>query len=272
MTQPPASICSFPHNLPRPLHDRGLALAATIQIGRTGDTARIFAAAGYDTLVIDGEHNLFPADAVTGLCLIALEGGMLPIMRLPDEAPGPIRQALSAGAMGVMVARVETPETASAIVRATRFPPEGSRPVPPVFPQFGRQPFGQAAAIEALAVRTVVIVLIETSAGLDRVQEIAAVPGVDVVFLGLSDLSTDLGIAGQKDDTRLWAAATRVCAACKAAGVRAGIGGLVTPEQFTRAIAEQFSYVSAAHDATLLATAAAERAHKLRRLLICNQN
>lgn len=250
--------------LPVPLAARGLVLAATIQIGRTADTARIFGAAGFDALVLDAEHNLLPADAVSELCLTALDCGMIPVLRLPDEAPGPIRRALSAGALGVMVARVETPETAASIVRATRYPPTGTRPVPPVFQQFRRQPVGQAEAMQALTERTVVIVLIETAAGLDRVEEIAAVPGVDVVFLGLSDLSSDLGLAGQKDHPHLWAAADRVRAACQASGTRAGIGGLVTPAQFARAVSDGFGYISAAQDATLLAAAAADRARSLR--------
>lgn len=253
-----------PPVLPRPLRDRELALAATVQIARTADTAQIFAAAGFDALVLDAEHNLLPADSVSALCQAALQEGMLPIVRLPDEAPGPIRQALSNGALGVMVARVETPETARAVVRATRFPPDGTRPVPPVFPHFGRRPVPQAEAIAALSDRCVVIVLVETVAGLDAVGAIAGVPGVDVVFLGMSDLSADLEIAGQKDDPRLWRAAERLQSACRNVGVRAGIGGLVAPEQYARAIGMGFSYISAAHDATLLASAAAARAQALR--------
>jgi len=255
-----------PPVLPTPMRDRGLVLAATVQIGRTADTAHIFAAAGFDALVLDAEHNLLPPDSVSALCQAALQGGMLPIVRLPDEAPGPIRQALSNGALGVMVARVETPETARAVVRATRFPPIGTRPVPPVFPHFGRRAIPQADAIAALSDRCVVIALVETAAGLDAVEAIAGVPGVDVVFLGMSDLSADLGIAGQKDDPRLWLAAERLHAACRSAGVRAGIGGLVAPEQYARAIGMGFSYVSAVHDATLLASAAAARSQALRGL------
>ncbi len=250
--------------LPVPMNQRDLVLAATIQIGRTGDTARIFASAGFDALVLDDEHNMLPPESVSDLCLTAIECGMIPIVRLPDATPGPIRRALSAGALGIMVARVETPEAAAAIVRETRFPPRGTRPVPPVFPQFRRRPIGQSDAMKALAAHTVVIALVETALGLDRVDAIAAVPGIDVVFLGLSDLSSDLGLAGQKDDPRLWEAADRVRAACKASGVRGGIGGLVTPSQFARAVGDGFGYISAAHDATLLASAATERARTLR--------
>ncbi|WP_431285199.1 HpcH/HpaI aldolase family protein [Humitalea sp. 24SJ18S-53] len=246
------------------LADGKVALIATLQLARNGDTARIFAASGYDALVLDREHNLIPEDAVADILITALSAGIAPLVRLPDAAPGPIGQALSAGALGVVIPRVEDAETAATIVRAATFPPAGRRPVPPNFPHFLRNPIGQADAVAQLASESMVVVIIETLAGVAAADAIAAIPGVDVLFLGASDLMTDIGRPGAKDDPALWDAAATVEAACRRHGKTAGMGGLTEEAQLARAIGLGMRYISAAHDASLLQTAATARAGRLR--------
>lgn len=248
--------------LPTPPRDRRQTLVATMQLLRTADAARLFAQAGFDALVVDAEHAGFSPAEVSDLCLAAIDAGIFPLVRLPDAAPGPIRQALSFGALGVVVPRVETAAEARAIVDNTRFPPHGARPVPPVFPQAGRARVTQADAVAALTAATTVVVIIETAAGVAAAAEIAAVPGVDVLFLGFSDLSFGLGTT--KEDPQLWQAAERVRDAALSAGKVAGIGGITDPLHFDRALEMGFGYLSAANDATLLAEAAAGRAAWLR--------
>lgn len=243
-----------------------VALVATVGTGRSGDVARIFAAADYDALVLDREHNLIPEDACAEMLLAALEAGITPLVRLPDAAPGPIGQALSAGALGVVIPRVEDAATAAAIVRAATFPPGGRRPVPPVFPHFRRAPVTQGEAVAQLAAATVTVAIIETRAGVAAAVEIAAVPGLDVLFLGASDLMTDLGRPGAKEDPALWDAAAAVVRACRAHGKTPGMGGIPDEAGMARAVAAGMRYLSAAHDATLLQAAATERAARLRHL------
>lgn len=243
-----------------------VALVATVGTGRSGDVARIFAASGYDALVLDREHNLIPDDACAEMLLAALEAGITPLVRLPDAAPGPIGQALSAGALGIVVPRVEDARTAEAIVRAATFPPGGRRPVPPVLPHFRRGPIAQGDAVARLAAETVTVAIIETRAAVAAVEEIAAVPGLHVLFLGASDLMADLGRPGAKDDPALWDAAAAVVRACRAHEKTPGMGGLPDEAGMARAVAAGMRYLSAAHDATLLQSAATERASRLRAL------
>jgi 2-keto-3-deoxy-L-rhamnonate aldolase RhmA len=242
------------------------ALVATLQLARNGDVARVFARAGYDALVLDAEHNLIGADAMSEILLSAHDAGIAPLVRLSDAAPGPIGQVLSAGALGVVVPRVETVETAEAIARAAAFAPHGRRPLPPVFPHFRRKPMAQAEAVTALAAATLVVAIIETQRAVENAAAIAAVPGVDVLFLGASDLTADLGCPGTKDEPRLWQAAEAVAVACRAAGKVAGMGGIVEEAHFARAFALGMRWISAAHDATLLQAAATDRARRLRQL------
>jgi len=236
----------------------------TTQLARDGDVARILGQAGYDVMVIDREHNQVPEDAVNALVMAALETGITPLIRLPDATPGPIGQALSAGALGVVIPRVDSAAIARTVVEAATFPPTGRRPVPPVFPHFRRRPVTQGEATAMLAAETVVVGIIETRRGLDAVDEIAAVPGLDVLFLGASDLMADLGRAGMKDDPVLWEAAEKVIAACRRHGKTPGMGGLPEDAQLQRAVGLGMRYISAGHDAALLHSAATARVAALR--------
>ncbi len=240
------------------------ALVVTTQLARDGDVARILAVAGYDVMVIDREHNQIPDDAVNALVMAALEAGITPLIRLPDAGHGPIGQALSAGALGVVIPRVESVEIAQAIVHAATFPPAGRRPVPPVFPHFRRKPVTQGEATATLTAETSIVGIIETKRALDAVEDIAAVPGLDVLFLGASDLMADLGRPGLKDDPLLWEAAEKVVAACRRHGKTPGMGGLPDDKQLERAKAMGMRYLSAGHDAALLQSAASARVRLLR--------
>lgn len=246
------------------LAEGGVALVVTTQLARDGDVARILGVAGYDVMVIDREHNQIPEDAVNALVMAALECGITPLIRLPDSAHGPIGQALSAGALGVVIPRVESVEIARAIVHAATFPPAGRRPVPPVFPHFRRRPISQGDATAALTAETSVVGIIETRRAMEAIDEIAAVPGLDVLFLGASDLMADLGRPGRKDDPALWESAAAVVAACRRHGKTPGIGGLPDDSQLQRAQAMGMRYLSAGHDAALLQSAASTRVRLLR--------
>ena len=106
--------------------------------------------------------------------------------------------------------------------------------------------------------------IIETMKALEAVDEIAAVPGLEVLFLGASDLIADMGRPGAKDDPALWEAAEKVIAACRRHGKTPGMGGLPEDKQLQRAMEMGMRYVSAGHDAALLYSAASARVRGLR--------
>jgi 2-dehydro-3-deoxyglucarate aldolase/4-hydroxy-2-oxoheptanedioate aldolase len=145
----------------------------------------------------------------------------VPVVRLHAAARHLISVALDAGAAGVMVAMVDDAGDAEAVVRAARFPPAGRRGFGLVYPD--QLADGVGHAIEAAEAETVVILQIETLAGLEHVEQIAATPGVDVLWLGQYDLTVSLGVPGVLDDPRLREAEERVAAACADAGITAGV-------------------------------------------------
>ena len=242
------------------------ALVATVRDARSGDIARMLKACDYDVLVIDIEHNAISGDAVHEIAMSALDAGIAPLVRVPDHAPGAISRALSHGALGIVAPHVSTAEQARAIVHAARFAPDGERAVPPIFPHFGYRPIGQAEAIAQLSAATMLVALIETRDGLDNADAIAAVPGVDVLFLGTSDLAQAMGIAGQKDHPAIAEATARIVGACRHHGKIPGIGGITRIGQFERARAAGMLYLSAGSDTSFLLDGATAQARALRGL------
>jgi 2-keto-3-deoxy-L-rhamnonate aldolase RhmA len=178
--------------------------------------AGIIGRCGLDFVVIDAEHAPFgPAeiDQLMASCRIPA------LVRTPDHNVRFIGACLDLGAQGVLVPHVRDRAAADSAARAARFI-GGDRGFSPSVRAFG---FGLEPADPALAdERTLVWCQIEDADALDRLDEIAAAPGVDCLFVGPADLAQSLGV-GRRDDPLMTRALNAVAAACKAAGKAAGI-------------------------------------------------
>jgi len=178
--------------------------------------AELAAQAGADALVLDLQHGLWDRAGLEAA--VGLAAPRCPVLvRVAENSARAIGEALDAGAEGVLVPLVETPEEAAAAVAAARYPPEGRRSgggVRPLAAGFG--PY-----VAHARARTLVGVMIETRAGVADAAGIAAVPGLDLVFLGTGDLM--LSHADEPDPAGATeAACARVLAACRAAGLPCG--------------------------------------------------
>jgi 2-keto-3-deoxy-L-rhamnonate aldolase RhmA len=192
----------------------------------TEGLARLTASAGAEFLVWDQEHSGYTSERLRSAMLAARATPQLvPIVRVPASAPvHHTSVALDLGALGVMVPMVQTPDEARAIVRATRFPPSGARGFGVLFDdEHGGDVVGYMAQANE---EILVIAQVETTTALDGVDEIAAVDGVDVLWVGHFDLSASLGIPAQFEHPTFVDALRRVVAACqehdKAAAMVAG--------------------------------------------------
>jgi 2-keto-3-deoxy-L-rhamnonate aldolase RhmA len=149
--------------------------------------------------------------------------GMVPLVRVPGTEYDFIARALDSGALGVMVPLVDSAEQAKFIVSCTRYPPAGGRRGAAF--GFAHDDYEGGDVVQKMAMihaRTLVIAMIETRSGLENVEAIAAVPGVDVLWLGHFDLSNFLGIPGQFDSAVFQDAIRRIVAAAKKHGKAAG--------------------------------------------------
>ncbi len=211
----------------------------------------IAAEAGFDWLLVDLEHGA-GSEATLVAQLQAIENGPTPVVRVESGARLRIGRALDAGAKGIMVPRVGTPAEAEEVARYLRHPPQGVRGVALGTRAAG---FGRVALpdVSALNDEIVGIIQIETREAVECVDAIAAVDGVDVLFIGPADLSLALGIPGQLDHPDFRGAVDRVMAA----GARHGkaIGTLLPNAQAVeQALKRGMTFIGIASEATVLAT------------------
>ncbi len=160
----------------------------------------ILANAGCRFVVYDMEHTGLGFETLKWLFATCRGLPIEPMVRVPRGDYVWLARALDLGARGVMVPMVETADEARAIVRACRYPPQGRRGAAFGFAQCDYQGGDVGEKIRTLHERTLVIAQIETERGLDNVEEIAAVEGIDVLWVGHFDLSNFLGIPARFDD------------------------------------------------------------------------
>jgi 4-hydroxy-2-oxoheptanedioate aldolase len=216
-------------------------------------SAELVGGCGFDFLVIDGEHS--PNDIPTIMSqLQALNGSPShPVVRPPIGEAWLIKQTLDIGAQTILVPMVETAEQAQALVAAVRYPPDGVRGVAALTraAQFGRTPDYLKTANREVCL----LVQVETRRGLDNLDAIAAVEGVDGVFIGPSDLSAALGHLGDPMHPEVKAAIEDAMIRIARAGKAPGI--LMADEPFARRCLELGAlFVAVGSDAVLLSRGA----------------
>ena len=217
-------------------------------------TAEICAGAGFDWLLIDGEHapNDLPLILAQLQAVAAYE--VEPVVRAPIGDPVIIKQLLDIGARSLLVPMVHSGEQAEALVRATRYPPGGIRGVGSAIgraSRWNRDPTYLHTAQEDICL----LLQVESVAGLAAIEEIAAVSGVDGVFIGPSDLAAALGHLGDPGHEQIQAAIEDGIARLRVTGKAAG--SLIADEALARHYLELgASFVAVGTDVTLLARGA----------------
>jgi 2-keto-3-deoxy-L-rhamnonate aldolase RhmA len=250
----------------RKLKAGGIALGFGVHHLRTTATAMLAGAAEHDWLFIDTEHGAFSVNDVTQLCIAALPTGVTPIVRVCADALDEGTRALDNGAAGIVVPHVDTADRARHIANVFRYPPSGSRSWggPPAL--FGFKPPGHAEAQAAVNSEILLIVMIESAEGVANAGEIAAVDGIDGLFIGTSDLSAEMGISGQIGHPRIEEAYRNVGKACRKAGKFLGMGGVYDQEAAARYVALGARFVLTGSDHTYLLAGANLRSTFFRQL------
>ncbi|MEI6559148.1 MAG: aldolase/citrate lyase family protein [Rhodospirillaceae bacterium] len=181
--------------------------------------AEVVGLAGYDCVMIDHEHGPGSLLDAVGLMQAVAASGASPLMRVPWNDAVYIKRALDAGVEGLMVPSVSSAAEARAAVAACRYPPAGLRGS--AYGSVRASDYGLQGQHyrDTAADNLLVILQIETAAGVESVPEIARVPGVDVLFLGPYDLSGSIGRLGCFDDPEVVAAIDRAERAILASGL-----------------------------------------------------
>lgn len=213
----------------------------------------IAAGSGLDWLLVDMEHSALSLETVLAQLQTAAGYPVTPVVRVPWNDPVLIKQVLDIGAQNLIVPMVSSADEARAAVAATRYPPAGIRGVGSALARSARWNRVDDYLHDAAA-HVSVTVQIETAAGVEAAAEIAAVEGVDAVFVGPSDLSASMGLLGRQSHPDVVAAVHRVFAAAHAAGIPVGVNA------FDPAVAEEYldagaDFVAVGADVALLARA-----------------
>ncbi len=244
-----------------------LGISMIVKQVHSVDIAVAARSCGFDAINIDLEHSVIPEAAAAQICVTALYAGVTPLVRIPSHDGHYANRILDAGALGVVVPHVGSAEEARAIVKACKFAPMGERSVAGSWPQLGFQAWPASEARRVLNENTIVIVMLETPEAVERADEIAAVPGVDIVHIGATDLSDAMGIPGKFTDPGIERCFERVIAACRTHGKFAGAGGLASvPEVMQKMVRLGVRFVTAGSEWDFMLSAARQRAGVLRQL------
>ena len=211
--------------------------------------AEIFAGAGVDYVCVDQQHGVVGYDSMVPMFQAIRAEGSAPLTRVLSNDPFTIMKALDAGAWGVIVPLIGSAEDAARAASACRYPPRGMRSYGPV----------RAAGVvgsgdpEDLGGEVLCLVMVETREALENVEEIAATPGLDGIYVGPSDLALSLGLQPTLEVTEKEhaEAVRRIREACREHGIAAGIH--CPSGEWARRHAEVgFDMVTVATDANLL--------------------
>ncbi|NYT65664.1 HpcH/HpaI aldolase/citrate lyase family protein [Alcaligenaceae bacterium] len=182
-------------------------------------SAELVATTGFDWLVIDGEHGPNDLRAILGQVQAIAAWPGATVVRVPDHNPVMIKQLLDIGVRNLLVPMVESADQARAVVQATRYPPAGLRGLATGMVR-AAQWNGISNYVEAANDEICLIMQMESAAGLEALDDILAVDGVDAVFIGPTDLAASLGYPERsKTELVIQDALRRIAAAGKAAGV-----------------------------------------------------
>jgi 2-keto-3-deoxy-L-rhamnonate aldolase RhmA len=179
----------------------------------SADIAAQAADLGFDFLWIEMEHSAITLESARSIILATRGSKTMPFIRVPVNELWTAKRALDAGALGVIFPFTSTPELAAQAVAACRYPPLGKRGAGPGlailrWPAPGR--YSDFADQNAL-----VVIIIEQASAVERIDEILAVPGIDVVYIGPADLSYSLGLRGRQDDPKLQDAIAKIVSSAK---------------------------------------------------------
>jgi 4-hydroxy-2-oxoheptanedioate aldolase len=240
----------------------GGALARAVRAGEatlgtflgtaSATTAEVCAAAGFDWLLLDLEHGAGGEEQVREVVPAAGGYGVPTVVRVETDERIRIGRALDNGAAGIMLPRMDTARQVHQTLAHLRYPPHGDRGVATYNRacRFGLDP----DALDRADAETLCIIQIESAAAVAAVDEIAAIDGVDVLFIGPRDLSHDLGVPGDTAAPAFVGALNTVLAAAKRHGKSCGLLVIDGAAAATR-LQQGWTFVAIGSDSTLLAAA-----------------
>ena len=186
------------------------------------DIAKILQVCGFDFLIVDCEHGSFTTREVANIIAVARGIGMPALVRIPEMRREHALKFMEMGASGLLLPNTESAEQAKMLVDCTKYAPLGHRGVSLSRPHTDFAKVSGATYMPQANDETILMCQIESRKGVENVEEIIAVEGIDVAFIGPNDMTQDYGILGQFEHPEIVAAFERIVAAAEANGKWAG--------------------------------------------------
>ena len=243
-----------------------LSLGVGVRMTRSVEIAPAMAAAGFDWLFLDMEHGTMSLDACAQIATAALQAGIAPIARVPNGEYAIATRALDNGVMGIVMPHVDTAAEAREVVEKLKYPPVGHRSMGGTGPHYGLRNHSVGDAAKALNASNLTVVMLETPTAIANAEEIAAVPGVDVLLIGTNDLCAEMGIHGDFGNDRVADAYGKMIAACEKHNKFPGMAGIYNESIMPRYIEMGARFILSGQDANFLMAAAAARTGFLKKL------
>lgn len=214
----------------------GAPLAGYFALIPSAVVTQALAAAGADVVVIDQEHGPIGPENLHAMVAATAGTPCSPWVRVPRRDEAYVKTALDAGAEGIVFPMVDTAESAAECVALTRYPPAGRRGWGPLVAH-SRWGVDLLDYLDRRGGETVCTVLVETRRGIENIEEICQVDGVDCVTIAPYDLSTDLGVPGRLDAPQLVQAVDHAERVIQRAGIP--IGGVAMTQRQTRTLMDR---------------------------------
>jgi 2-dehydro-3-deoxyglucarate aldolase/4-hydroxy-2-oxoheptanedioate aldolase len=214
-------------NLKKRINQGERIIGTMINVIDTLDIASIFKACSFDYIIIDNEHGAMEYSKVAAMISLCNEMDLGVIIRIPETRREFIQKYLDMGADGIMIPNCDTADEARLLVKYAKYSPEGQRGVSLMR---GHNRYYQVKSpldfMKEQNDRTILIVQIESPSGVENIDEILSVEGVDVALVGPNDLSASLGIMGEVDNPVYIEAVEKVISSAKEHSKFGGIQGL----------------------------------------------
>ncbi len=212
------------NNLKERLRKGEHVIGTMIAVFDNPDIAKIIKVCGFDFFIVDCEHGNFDYSDVAAICAVARDAKIPAFVRIPEARREIILKYMEMGAQGLLLPNTETLEQARALVEFSKYYPLGNRGVSLLRAHCGYEK--PASATEYMAQsneETVLMVQIESPKGVENVEDLLRVEGIDAAFIGPNDLSQSMGIMGQMGNPLFIEAIDKVIAAAKKTGKFSGI-------------------------------------------------
>jgi 4-hydroxy-2-oxoheptanedioate aldolase len=255
-------------NVARERLERGeLSLGTGVRLTRSVEIGIAMKTAGFDWLFLDLEHGTMSIDAAAQIAVAALDAGIAPIVRVPNGEYSIATRLLDNGALGIVMPHVDSAAEAHEVVEKLKYPPIGHRSMGGIGPHYSLRTASTGEAAEALNAANLTVVMLETPKAIANADEIAAVPGVDVLLIGTNDLCAEMGIPGDFGHERVADAYQKMIAASRKHGKHPGMAGIYNEPIMQRYIGMGARFILSGADAAFLMAGATQRTNFLRKTL-----